>query len=208
MQPEQRRGLYPIAPPLARPPPPVLWGPGPEHRDMRDIPNRQGQFYSQRDSSPTPSPRSWQAPPHALDPTLSVGGPHLHGPPRYGSPAHFDPMAPMPREASHLSSQLRFQEEAERRPSPRALNRPLSRGPSMERAVWQQPLMRGSGPGLGPFVPGGQGPPRPAMGAGPPRLLPPPCCRACLVKLRLTMFINKQPIACRGPVCPVQYLMH
>lgn len=178
LQPEQRRGLYPIAPPLVRPPPPIIW-PGPEHRDIREIPSRQGQFYSQRDNSPTPSPRSWQAPPHAMDPSLSVGGPHLHGPPRYGSPAHFDPVAPTPREASHLSNQLRFQEEAERRPSPRALNRPLSRGPSMERAVWQQPLMRGSGPGLGPFVPGGQGLPRPGTGAGPPRSLSHPFCSTC-----------------------------
>ena len=178
MQPEQRRGPYPIAPPLARPPPPIVW-PGPEHRDIRDIPSRAGQFYSQRDNSPTPSPRSWQAPPHALEPGLSVGAPHLHGPLRYGSPAHFDPMAPTPREASHVSNHPRFQEEAERRPSPRALNRPLSRGPSMERAVWQQPLMRGSGPGLGPFVPGGQGLPRPAMAAGPPRLLSHPFCSTC-----------------------------
>ena len=173
IQPEQRRAPYPTVAPAARPLPPVraAW-PGSEARAFRDAPNRQAPFYPQREASPTPSPRSWQATPHALNPTLApdaLGAAHLHGPARYGSPAHFDPMAPVPREAAHITNQLRFQEEVERRPSPRGLNRPLSRGPSMERSGWQQPPMRGSGPGLGPFVPGGQGAPRPSMTAGAPR---------------------------------------
>lgn len=173
MQPEQRRAPYPTAPPAARPLPPVraVW-PGSEPRGFGDVPKRQAPFYPQREVSPTPSPRSWQATPHALDPTLppgALGAAHLHGPARYGSPAHFDPMAPAPREAAHITHHLRFQEEAERRPSPRGLNRPLSRGPSLERSAWQQPPMRGYGPGLGPFVPGSQGPQRPSMVAGPIR---------------------------------------
>lgn len=196
MQPEQRRGLYPAIPPLVRPQPPsaAVWL-GPDHRDIRDVHNRHGQYYPQRDSSPTPSPRSWQATPHALDPPISGGGPHLHGPSQYGSPAHFDPMARAPREASHMSNQLRIQEEAEHRHSPRTTDRPLSRGPSMERAVWQQPLMRGSGPGLGPFVPGGQGPPRPAVGAGPPRFCQTPCS-ACMHPSNM----SRDPPSCQPTV--------
>ncbi len=172
LQPEPRRAHYPAVPPGMRPPPPARTGwPPPEARDFRDAPGRQGQFYPQHEPSPTPSPRAWQGTPHGMDhahPAGPLGVPHPA--PRYGSPAHFDPMAPGPRDTAHLSNPMRFQEEAERRPSPRDLGRPLSRGQSLERG-WQPPPMRGSGPGPSPasYGPAPQGGPRPIMTSGPAR---------------------------------------
>ena len=170
-QPEPRRAHYPVVPPGMRPPPPArtAWPPA-EARDFRDAPGRQGHFYLQHEPSPTPSPRAWQGTLHGMD------HPHPAGPlsvprpaPRYGSPAHFDPMAPGPRDTAHLSNPMRFQEEAERRPSPRDLGRPLSRGQSLERG-WQPPPMRGSGPGpSSAYGPAPQEVPRPIMTSGPAR---------------------------------------
>ena len=170
-QPEPRRAHYPVVTPGMRPPPPArtAWPPA-EARDFRDAPGRQGHFYPQHEPSPTPSPRAWQGTLHGMD------HPHPAGPlsvprpaPRYGSPAHFDPMAPGPRDTAHLSNPMRFQEEAERRPSPRDLGRPLSRGQSLERG-WQPPPMRGSGPGpSSAYGPAPQEVPRPIMTSGPAR---------------------------------------
>ena len=172
LQPEPRRAHYPAVLPGMRPPPPARTGwPPPEARDFRDAPGRQGQFYPQHEPSPPPSPRAWQGPAHGMDhahPAGPLGVPHPA--PRYGSPAHFNPMAPGPRETAHVSNPMRFQEEAERRPSPRDLGRPLSRGQSLERG-WQPPPVRGSGPGPSPasYGPAPQGGPRPIMTSGPAR---------------------------------------
>ncbi len=172
LQPEPRRAHYPAVPPGMRPPPPARTGwPPPEARDFRDAPGRQGQFYPQHEPSPTPSPRAWQGPSHGMDHTHPAGPLSVpHPGPRYGSPAHFDPMAPGPRITGHLSNPMRFQEEAEQRPSPRDLGRPLSRGQSLERG-WQPPPIRGSGPGPSPasYGPAPQGSPRPIMTSGPAR---------------------------------------
>ncbi|KAA6419283.1 MAG: hypothetical protein FRX49_10807, partial [Trebouxia sp. A1-2] len=170
--PEPRRAHYPVVPPGMRPPPPARtgWLPS-EARDFRDAPGRQGQFYPQHEPSPTPSPRAWQGPAHGMDHAHPAGPLSVpHPAPRYGSPAHFDPMAPGPRDTAHLSNPVRFQEEAKRRPSPRDLGRPLSRGQSLERG-WQPPPMRGSGSGPSPasYSPAPQGGPRPIMTSGPAR---------------------------------------
>ena len=167
MQPEPRRASYPAIPQGIRPAPPArtVW-PGPDPRDFRDAPTRPGQFYPQHEPSSTPSPRSWQGPPHSMDPARPQGS-MLPGP-RYGSPANYDSIAP--RDAGHLANPMRFQEEAERRPSPRNLNRPLSRGPSVDQG-WQEPQLRGSGPagGLGGYTQGPLGGPGPIMSTGLPR---------------------------------------
>ena len=205
LQPEARRAAYPgVKPPGVRPPPSArtVW-PAPEPRDFRDAPNRPGQFYPQHEPSPTPSPRSWQGAPHGMDPTHSQGPMSAaHPAPRYGSPAHFDPTAPGPRDGGHLANSMRFQEEAERRPSPRS--RPWSRGPSMDRA-WQQPQMRGSGPGSGPasYGPGPQGGPRPLMNTGPPRYTS-PFDSYCLGVSRTIVCLSvllKEPLAKAADLC-------
>ena len=191
LQPELRRAPYQAIPPGMRPPASgrTIW-PAQEARDFRDAPSRQGQFYPQHEPSPPPSPRAWQGAPHLMDPTHPAGpvaAPHPG--PRYGSPAHFDPMAPGARDSGHLGNPMRFQEEAERRPSPRNLGRPLSRGHSLERG-WQPPPLRGSGPGPGA---GSYGPaphssgPHPVLGTGPPRSVQ--FMQSC--HLHCTSLINK-----------------
>ena len=129
--------------------------------------------------------------PLCLPPGLGRGAPLMPsglGPaaPRYGSPVDFPASAPM----REMQVPSRFRDDQERRPSPRNLPRPVSRGP-MDRGWPQQPPSRGASSYPSPYSA-----PRPAMSQAPPPWHQPQtgCKTPSFIQLRLLVRTPRQTL--------------